>query len=298
MENLRNAINSLKGHNEGFDGRVFELLLSTKILRITQKGSGSAGNTAVTVTGDSGNTIVVGNSNAFAGGTEGSTFNPDNKEWFSQTALFNKWDCSTVDIDLTIGNRYDITLTGYNTFKLSTVPWCVDLDTSSISDTLVSAAGAFLSVTGGSIGQLSSENIIHLLSQLQASLDIAGVGLNIRNEDACIDDPRNIFIATNYYDTSNQIKSMINPSGTLGANAAANIHSKSVHLGKYAFRSFFSKWKINLSLTVGPPSDGDPKKVNLYYKGEGVEIDLIKDAIAPFQSRTTEINETGWRFKI
>lgn len=293
LENLRDAINSLEGHNEGFDGKVFELLLSTKLLRIVQKVPGAAGNTTVTITGDSGNAISVANTNAFVGGTEGSTFSPANKEQFSQTALFNKWDCSTVDLDLTIGNRYDITLTGYNTFKLATVPWCVDLDTSNISNTLVSAAGAFLSITGGSIGQLTSENVIHLLSQLQASLDIAGVGLNIRNENACIDDPRNIFIATNYYDTSNQVKSMIDPGGTLGADAGNNVYSKSVHLGKYSFRSFFSKWKINLSLTVGPPSDGDSKKVNLYYKGEGVEIDLIKDAIAPFQSRTTEINDLG-----
>ena len=290
LKSLFLAIDGGNGHNAGISNNVIELYFNGRSLLLKQAVGGEDGNTPVTVGGDPNFYVGVANQGAFDFGTNGPEFQPSNKEWFSQTSLFNKWDCSTQELDLTIGNRYDITITGYNTFKLSTSPWCIPLDTSSISKTLQTAALGYFSILGGSVGQLTEENIVHIISQLQFNLDTAGIGLNIRNSENCVEDPRNIFLATNYYKVPNHIKSQLDTSGHLGASAGINNMSKSIHLSKYGFRSFFSKWKINISLTVGPPSDGDPRKVNLYYKGEGVEIDLMKEV---FGGAIDGINENG-----
>lgn len=298
LKNLALAIDGGNGHNAGISNNVIELYFNGRSLLLKQAVAGEDGNTPVTVSGDPNFYVQVMNQGAFDFGTNGPEFQPLNKEWFSQTSLFNKWDCSTQELDLTIGNRYDITITGYNTFRLSTSPWCIPLKTSSISETLQTAALGYFSILGGSVGQLTEENIVHLISQLQFNLDVAGIGLNIRNSENCIEDPRNIFLATNYYKVPNHIKSQLDTSGHLGLGAGINNMSKSVHLSKYGFRSFFSKWKINISLTVGPPSDGDPRKVNLYYKGEGVEIDLMKEvfggAIDGINENETNTGDNGY----
>ena len=289
LQNFSDAINSANGHNEGIPGSRFFIFTTVQklsyIAYLTQTQQGASGNTAIPHQYAAPNPPTTIASNAFSGGTDSLGGVPSNLEEYAQEAFLNRWDCSSQTIDLTPGKRYEIQLSGYNMFKDQRGNECYD-DTLSITDNVQEMIDAIFSDISSVFSVVANPTTGQFQGNLREpdTLDIAGISLVLRPEDACVEDSRNIYLTPEYSSIPSYLEKnyhLETPSGNPATDyyksiGALNKTHKSSVLGKNSFRNFFSKWKAKVILTVGKSSIGDDSKVNIYFKGEGVEFDLFE----------------------
>lgn len=289
LDNFIAAINSSNGHNGVSTSPKFilqkNILKSAYTVNITQSLYGSAGNTPIIFVESApnpiGTTIVAV---SFTGGSDSLGGVPDNILEYSQEAFFNRWHCTSQEIELVEGKRYDIELSGYNVFKGQGAPGCQE-ENNDIVDTIDNFFSDLFSQVSSDIYKsftiprqngpnIEGEQIVEFRSQ-----DIAGIAIVLRNENSCTEDPRNICFVPEYDSVPDYLKKDYYVGSAAPYEQAIgsyNKNTKSGILGKNAFRSYYGKWKALISLTIGKASDGHPDKVNIYFKGEGVELDLYE----------------------
>ena len=287
LDNVIAAINSSNGHNANGAGSRFILVKSiqksTYRVYLTQALYGAAGNTAIATLSVSPNPSNTVTAVDFTGGSDSVIGEPDNLEEYTQEAFLNRWECTSQTIDLTVGKRYEIQLSGYNMLNNQSGSTCYDTSLN-LEDNIENMFESIFGQIENNLRNIWRPVVVlngndgHVLEDY-SSQDVAGISLVIRPENACIEDPRNIYFTPEYASVPEYIRRDYYESAQDDyeiALGAMNKLNKSSVLAKNGFRSFYGKWKAKISLTVGESSVGDADKVNLYFKGEGIELDLFE----------------------
>jgi len=285
LDNFIDAINGANGHNQNGPSDKFVILKaiqkSTYSVYLTQSQHGVDGNTSIPTVDASPNPSGTVLSVNFSGGSDSLGGVPDNLETYAQEAFLNRWSCTSQTLSLAPGKRYEIQLSGYNMFKNQNGSKCFDenMDIEENLDNILE--GIFGSVASSEIFKqtLSLNGETYRSMSGLSSQDLSGISVVLRPADSCVEDPRNIYFTPEYSSIPDYIEKDYHPNAAddyYKSLGSVNKTLKSSVLAKNAFRNFFSKWKAKLILTVGKSSIGDEDKVNIYFKGEGVEFDLYE----------------------